>query len=72
MHSAELGRIGVLRVELAELRRVEQTTAAKVVGVTDLTFLGYPDGRLMASIELRRDITRVIRRVRPQRRPDCR
>jgi LmbE family N-acetylglucosaminyl deacetylase len=58
---------GIGPSELAELRRVEQTTAAKVVGVTDLTFLGYPDGRLMASIELRRDITRVIRRVRPQR-----
>jgi LmbE family N-acetylglucosaminyl deacetylase len=53
--------------ELAELRRAEQTTAAKIVGVTDLTFLGYPDGRLVASLDLRRDITRVIRRVRPQR-----
>jgi LmbE family N-acetylglucosaminyl deacetylase len=58
---------GIGPSELADLRRVEQTTAAKVVGVTDLAFLGYPDGRLMASIELRRDITRVIRRVRPQR-----
>jgi LmbE family N-acetylglucosaminyl deacetylase len=58
---------GIGPSELADLRRVEQTTAAKVVGVTDLTFLGYPDGRLYATIELRRDITRVIRRVRPQR-----
>jgi LmbE family N-acetylglucosaminyl deacetylase len=46
---------------------VEQTNAAKVVGVTDLTFLGYPDGRLVPSIELRRDITRAIRRFRPDR-----
>ncbi|MEX1006695.1 MAG: PIG-L deacetylase family protein [Acidimicrobiia bacterium] len=58
---------GIGPSELADLRRVEQTAAAKVVGVTDLTFLGYPDGRLLTSIELRRDITRVIRRVRPQR-----
>ena len=58
---------GIGPLELAELRRVEQTAAAKVVGVTDLTFLGYPDGRLVASLDLRRDITRVIRRVRPQR-----
>jgi LmbE family N-acetylglucosaminyl deacetylase len=53
--------------ELADVRRVEQTNAAKVVGVTDLTFLGYPDGRLVPSIELRRDITRAIRRFRPDR-----
>ena len=55
------------RAEIAGIRRAEQTAAAKVVGVTDLTFLGYPDGRLVATLELRRDIARVIRRVRPQR-----
>jgi LmbE family N-acetylglucosaminyl deacetylase len=37
------------------------------VGVKDLVFLGYPDGRLQATLELRRDISRVIRQVRPQR-----
>jgi LmbE family N-acetylglucosaminyl deacetylase len=58
---------GIGPSELADLRRVEQTAAAKVVGVTDLTFLGYPDGRLLSSLDLRRDITRVIRRVRPER-----
>jgi LmbE family N-acetylglucosaminyl deacetylase len=35
--------------------------------VHDVRFLGYPDGRLTASFELRRDISRVIRQVRPQR-----
>jgi LmbE family N-acetylglucosaminyl deacetylase len=30
-------------------------------------FLGYPDGRLEVTFELRRDIARVIREVRPQR-----
>ncbi len=55
------------RSEVPALRRSEQTDAAKVVGVSDLTFLGYPDGRLMTSIELRRDLSRVIRRVRPHR-----
>ena len=58
---------GIGPAELADIRRVEQTNAAKVVGVTDLTFLGYPDGRLESSLDLRRDITRAIRRVRPQR-----
>jgi len=57
----------VPRSTMAEIRQAEQRAAAKVVGVTDVTFLGYPDGRLEATIELRRDISRVIRRVRPQR-----
>ncbi len=57
----------VSRTEMAATRRLEQTAAAKVVGVTDLHFLGYPDGRLEATIDLRRDIARVIRKVRPQR-----
>jgi LmbE family N-acetylglucosaminyl deacetylase len=57
----------VPRREIAGIRRAEQTAAAQVVGVTDLTFLGHPDGRLYPTIELRRDISRVIRRVRPQR-----
>ena len=57
----------ISRKEMAAIRRVEQTEAAAAVGVTDLTFLGYPDGRLTPSIELRRDITRVIRVKQPQR-----
>jgi len=57
----------ITRQEMARLRRIEQTAAAAEVGVSDLTFLGYPDGRLTPSIELRRDISRVIRQQRPQR-----
>ncbi len=55
------------RPEMARIRRVEQTAAAATVGVTDLHWLAYPDGRLQPTIELRRDISRVIRTVRPQR-----
>lgn len=50
---------------MAELRRAEQTAAAKCVGVTDLRFLGYPDGAVVPSLELRKAIARVIRQVRP-------
>jgi LmbE family N-acetylglucosaminyl deacetylase len=57
----------VSRTQMAEIREAEQRAAAKVVGVSDVTFLRYPDGRLETSIALRRDISRVIRRVRPQR-----
>lgn len=55
----------VLRSEIGGIRQDEQRKAAAALGVTDVEFLGYPDGRLVVSYELRRDITRVIRRVRP-------
>jgi LmbE family N-acetylglucosaminyl deacetylase len=57
----------ISRQEMAHIRREEQTAAAAEVGVTDLTWLGYPDGRVTASFDLRRDISRVIRQKRPQR-----
>ncbi|WP_017589018.1 PIG-L deacetylase family protein [Nocardiopsis ganjiahuensis] len=53
--------------EIAAMRREEQRRAAAEVGVKDVRFLGYPDGRVLASLDLRRDISRVIRRVRPGR-----
>jgi LmbE family N-acetylglucosaminyl deacetylase len=52
---------------MGPLRQAEQRAAAKAVGVTDVRFLGYPDGRLELTLDLRRDISRVIRQVRPQR-----
>lgn len=55
------------REQMRLLREDEQRAAAEAVGVSDVTFLGYPDGRLTASIELRRDISREIRRFRPDR-----
>ena len=55
------------RDQIGAVRRAEQTEAAKQLGVHDVRFLGYPDGRLEPTMELRRDISRVIRQVRPQR-----
>lgn len=57
----------VPRSAIGVIRQEEQRKAAATVGVTHVEFLGYPDGRLMVSVELRRDITRVIRRTRPDR-----
>ena len=57
----------VPRSAMAGIRQDEQRKAAAVLGVSEVEFLGYPDGRLVVSMELRRDITRVIRRVRPDR-----
>jgi len=56
----------ISRAEMAAMRRKEQTEAAHVVGVSNLVFLGHGDGRLQATLELRRDISRVIRQVRPR------
>ena len=55
------------RERMAGLRREEQTAAAASLGITDVHFLGHPDGRLYVTDEVRRDISRVIREVRPQR-----
>lgn len=55
------------RDEIPALRRAEQVAAAKCVGVHDVRFLGYPDGRVEATLDLRRDLARVIRQVRPDR-----
>ncbi len=57
----------ISREEMKQIRRREQTEAGKVLGVTDIHFLDYRDGWLVPTIELRKDIVRVIRKVRPQR-----
>jgi LmbE family N-acetylglucosaminyl deacetylase len=57
----------VSRADMAVLRQAEQRAAAAQVGVHDLHFLGYPDGRVEPTIELRKDLARVIRMLRPDR-----
>ena len=56
---------GVRRQELARIREAEQRAAARVVGVEEVVFLGYPDGLVEPSLDLRRDLVREIRRFRP-------
>jgi LmbE family N-acetylglucosaminyl deacetylase len=55
------------RAETAVVRQAEQRAAAACVGVRDIVFRDHPDGAVVASLALRRDITRVIRRTRPDR-----
>jgi len=50
---------------LAATRIAEQRAAADCLGVTEIVHLGYPDGYLTPSLELRRDLARQIRRFRP-------
>jgi LmbE family N-acetylglucosaminyl deacetylase len=56
---------GIPREEMPLMREAEQREAAKRVGVTDLHFLRFPDGRVQPDLELRKAIARVIRQVRP-------
>jgi len=56
---------GVRRDELAPLRRDEQLAACDVLGVANCTFLGVPDGYVELTLDLRRAITREVRRIRP-------
>ena len=51
--------------ELVKVRREEQAAAARVLGIKEVVYLGYDDGSLTPSLELRKDITRQIRRFRP-------
>ena len=57
---------GSFRVELARIRREEQLRAASILGIQETVFLHYPDGELEASLPLRKDLTRLIRKFRPE------
>jgi LmbE family N-acetylglucosaminyl deacetylase len=54
------------RERLAEVREAEARASAKVVGVDQVEFLGYEDGLLEPTLEVREKIVRLIRRVRPE------
>src|SRR6266852_6566735 len=55
---------------LAQIRHAEQRAAALKLGVKDVFFLGYDDGSLMPTLDLRRQITRWIRRTKPDVRSE--
>lgn len=63
--SAGSNEPGAVREEIAAVREREMRAAAKLLGVSEVVFLGYRDGTLEASLDLRRDLTREVRRVRP-------
>jgi LmbE family N-acetylglucosaminyl deacetylase len=57
---------GMTRERLADIRRAEQRAACEVLGVQEVIFLGYDDGQLQPTLELRRELVRAIRRVKPE------
>jgi LmbE family N-acetylglucosaminyl deacetylase len=50
---------------LMEIREEEERGAAATLGVKEVIFMRYKDGELQPSLELRRDITRLIRIKKP-------
>lgn len=55
------------RREISETRKQEQRAAGEILGLKGVIFLDYPDGMLQPTIELRRDLVRVLRHYRPSR-----
>lgn len=64
--SGEAGIDGVPPAQCKPLREAEQIESAHIVGVSTVEFLGLPDGILEYGVELRREITGVVRRHRPE------
>jgi LmbE family N-acetylglucosaminyl deacetylase len=64
--SGEAGIDGMAPQECAKVREAEQIESARIVGVDQIDFLHQPDGVLEYGVPLRREITRVIRRHRPE------
>lgn len=53
------------RAEIASIREKEMRAAAEILGVADVAFLGFEDGSLQPGLDLRKAITREVRRTRP-------
>ncbi|MFL6070501.1 MAG: PIG-L deacetylase family protein [Actinomycetes bacterium] len=63
--SGEAGIDGIAPEECAPLREAEQRAACAAVGVSDVEFLGFPDGMLEYGLPLRHAIAASVRRHRP-------
>ena len=50
---------------LAKIREQEQREAAKVLGISEVVFLGHPDGGLEDTPAFRGELVRLIRKYRP-------
>lgn len=53
------------REVLRDMRRKEQRNAGKVVGLKDVFFCDFPDGTLQNSLEVKREVVKMIRKVKP-------
>ena len=51
--------------KLVAIREEEQRKAGEILGLKAVEFLGYPDGYLEPTLDLRKDISREIRKYKP-------
>lgn len=56
---------GLTSAQLVQMREAEQRAAAAALGVQEVIFLGYEDGRVINNTDLKRDLVRQIRLHRP-------
>jgi LmbE family N-acetylglucosaminyl deacetylase len=64
--SNEPSRNADYKPEFARLREAEQSSANTILGILETVFLHFPDGELEPSLNLRRELTRLIRRYKPE------
>ncbi len=64
--SGEAGIDSMAPDEAARVRQEEERRSAGAVGVDVVEFLDHPDGLVVNSLELRRDLAAAIRRHRPE------
>ncbi len=64
--SGEAGIDGLHPDECRALREAEEIESARIVGVDNVEFFGFPDGVLTYGLELRASVARVVRQHRPE------
>jgi LmbE family N-acetylglucosaminyl deacetylase len=64
--SGEAGIAGQNPAAVGPLREEEERRSAAVVGVSDVLFLGHPDGLIEYGVPLRRDLARALRQLQPE------
>lgn len=63
--SGEAGIDGLAPAECKAVREQEEIHSARIVGVENVEFLGFPDGTIEYGLPLRAAIAQVVRRHRP-------
>jgi LmbE family N-acetylglucosaminyl deacetylase len=64
--SGEAGIEGRSPSEVGPLREAEERSSAAVVGVSEVSFLGLPDGLIEPGLKLRRRLAGAFRRLQPE------
>jgi len=63
--SGEAGIAGQDPAVVGPLREEEERNSAAIVGVSEVLFLGHPDGLIEYGVPLRRDLARALRQTQP-------